>query len=84
MNNSVEVFAKLPNPITGPLYYTTASEVATRTLLRDVFDVPTPHIIAWCADRNNPVGAEYVPEERAPGGLLGSVWDPWPMDLNFK
>ena len=26
----MEVFAKLPNPIAGPAYYTTASEVATR------------------------------------------------------
>jgi hypothetical protein len=30
MDNGSEVFAKLPNPIAGPAYYTTASEVATR------------------------------------------------------
>ncbi len=30
MNNGAEVFAKLPNPCVGPLFYTTASEVATR------------------------------------------------------
>jgi hypothetical protein len=30
MDNSLEVFAKPPNPISRPAYYTTASEVATR------------------------------------------------------
>jgi hypothetical protein len=30
MDNGSEVFAKLPNPIAGPAFYTTASEVATR------------------------------------------------------
>src|SRR6266516_2690915 len=30
MDNDLEVFAKLPNPIAGPAYFTTASEVATR------------------------------------------------------
>jgi hypothetical protein len=30
MDNGAEVFAKLPNPCAGPLFYTTASEVATR------------------------------------------------------
>lgn len=30
MDNGTEVIAKLPNPIAGPAYYTTASEVATR------------------------------------------------------
>lgn len=30
MDNGSEVFAKLPNPCSGPAFYTTASEVATR------------------------------------------------------
>lgn len=30
MDNGTEIVAKLPNPIAGPAYYTTASEVATR------------------------------------------------------
>jgi hypothetical protein len=30
MDNGSELFAKLPNPIAGPAFYTTASEVATR------------------------------------------------------
>ncbi|KAH7333471.1 hypothetical protein BKA65DRAFT_553821 [Rhexocercosporidium sp. MPI-PUGE-AT-0058] len=72
MDNDVEIFAKLPNPCAGPLFYTTASEVATRTFVRDVLNIPAPRIIAWSADRNNPVGAEYILEEKAPGKPLGS------------
>jgi len=30
MDNGSELFAKLPNPIARPAFYTTASEVATR------------------------------------------------------
>lgn len=29
MDNGLEIIARLPNPIAGPAYYTTASEVAT-------------------------------------------------------
>ncbi|XMA20402.1 hypothetical protein WAI453_013193 [Rhynchosporium graminicola] len=72
MDNGLEVFAKLPNPIAGPAYYITASEVATREFLRYALNIPTPCTIAWSIDRNNPVGAEYILEEKAPGKLLGS------------
>lgn len=33
MDNGTEVLAKLPNPCAGPSFYTTASEVATRTFV---------------------------------------------------
>ncbi|RFU30085.1 hypothetical protein B7463_g6233, partial [Scytalidium lignicola] len=84
MNNGSEVFAKLPNPIAGPTYYTTASEVATRAFLRDALNIPTPRILAWCADQNNPVGAEYILEEKAPGVPLGSLWYQWPMKFKLQ
>ncbi|KAL3420351.1 hypothetical protein PVAG01_08850 [Phlyctema vagabunda] len=84
MDNGVEVFAKLPSPIAGPAYYTTASEVATRTFLREALDIPSPRIIAWCADRNNPVEAEYILEERAPGVPLGNLWYQWPMKFKLQ
>ncbi|KAF3482827.1 uncharacterized protein GIQ15_02151 [Arthroderma uncinatum] len=79
MDNGIEVIAKLPNPVAGPAYYTTASEVATREFLRDILKIPTPRIIAWSADRSNPVGAEYILEEKAPGKPLGMLWYQWPM-----
>ncbi|KAH8816100.1 hypothetical protein F5884DRAFT_747609 [Xylogone sp. PMI_703] len=84
MDNGLEIFAKLLNPIAGPAYYTTASEVATREFLRDVLDIPTPRIIAWSAYSHNPVGAEYILEEKAPGRPLGSLWYQWPMESKMS
>ncbi|KAM5454352.1 hypothetical protein MaudCBS49596_002370 [Microsporum audouinii] len=84
MDNGLEVVAKLPNPIAGPAYYTTASEVATRAFLRDVLDIPTPRIIAWSADQSNPVGAEYILEEKAPGTPLGMLWYQWKMKFRLE
>jgi hypothetical protein len=34
MDNGAEVVAKVPNPIAGPSFYTTASEVATLHFVR--------------------------------------------------
>jgi hypothetical protein len=49
-----------------------------------VWKIPTPRIIAWSADRNNLVGAEYILEEKAPGKPLGSLWYQWPMKHRFE
>ncbi|GMG02178.1 unnamed protein product [Aspergillus oryzae var. brunneus] len=69
MDHGVEVFAKLPNPSAGPARYTTASEV---------FKVPVSRIFAWPADAtNNPVGAEYIIQEKVHGVRLGSLWNQW-------
>jgi hypothetical protein len=45
MDNGSELFAKLPNPIAGPAFYTTASEVATRQFVSSLTtqeSVPNP------------------------------------------
>ncbi|KAM5499806.1 hypothetical protein McanMca71_006150 [Microsporum canis] len=84
MDNGLEVVAKLPNPIAGPAYYTTASEVATRAFLRDVLNIPIPRIIAWSADQSNPIGAEYILEEKAPGTPLGMLWYQWKMKSRLE
>ncbi|OJJ37932.1 hypothetical protein ASPWEDRAFT_39644 [Aspergillus wentii DTO 134E9] len=84
MDNGMEVFAKLPNPNAGPARYTTASEVATRDLLRDVYKIPVPRVLAWSSDPRNPVEAEYIIEEKAPGVRLGSVWHQWPRETKLK
>ena len=39
MDNGMEVVAKLPNPNAGPARYTTASEVATRTMVWMCFNL---------------------------------------------
>ncbi|KAH7408181.1 phosphotransferase enzyme family protein [Phaeosphaeria sp. MPI-PUGE-AT-0046c] len=84
MDTGAQVLAKLPNPNAGPAHYTTASEVATRRMLRDIFDIPIPRVLAWSSDAaNNPVQAEYILEEKIRGVRLGTLWYdlPWKTKL---
>lgn len=37
--------------------------------------IPVPKILAWSADPSNPVGAEYIIMQKAPGIQLFKVWD---------
>ncbi|KAG4438278.1 hypothetical protein IFR05_006260 [Cadophora sp. M221] len=72
-----------PKPVRWPSFYTTASEVATRTFLRDALSIPIPRIIAWSGNRSNAVGAEFIIEEKAVGEPLGNLWkslDTLPMN----
>ena len=52
--------------------------------LLDVLKVPTPRIIDWSAESDNPVGAEYILEERATGERLGKLWYQYSMDSKFE
>lgn len=45
-----------------------------------MLDVPIPRIYTWSSDAENPVGAEYILEEKANGLQLGSIWYDWPED----
>ena len=36
--------------------------------------IPAPKLLAWSADPSNPVGAEYIIMEKAPGIQLFQVW----------
>ncbi|DAA74469.1 TPA_exp: Uncharacterized protein A8136_3436 [Trichophyton benhamiae CBS 112371] len=38
---------------------------------------PVPRVLAWSADPANPVGAEYIIEQKASGIRLGRVWHEW-------
>ncbi|KAF1953158.1 hypothetical protein CC80DRAFT_420717 [Byssothecium circinans] len=80
LDNGVEVLAKIPNPNAGPAFYTTASEVATRHFLRTVLNLSVPRVYAYSLDPLNPVGAEYVIDEKAKGKPLGSLWYQWQTD----
>lgn len=40
--------------------------------------IPVPRVFAWSSDPKNPVEAEYIIEEKAPGVRLGSLWHQWP------
>ncbi|KAI1910965.1 hypothetical protein LOZ65_006271 [Ophidiomyces ophidiicola] len=74
MENGNEVVARIPTPIAGPPFYTTASEVATMDFLRTIFNIPIPQVLAHCSTTDNPVGAEYVIMELIRGESLASRW----------
>ncbi|RAL06576.1 uncharacterized protein BO97DRAFT_474195 [Aspergillus homomorphus CBS 101889] len=74
MSNGDEVVARLPNPNAGPAFYTIASEVATRQFIREIMGLPVPKIYTWSSDSSNPVGSEYILEEKARGQALGKLW----------
>ncbi|KAK0119874.1 Phosphotransferase enzyme [Cadophora gregata] len=77
MDNGVEVLAKIPNPNVGSAFFTTASEVATRNFVREVLNFPVPRIHTYSLDPLNPVGVEYIIEEKARGKPLGNLWRYW-------
>lgn len=86
MDNGMEVLAKLPNPNAGPAHFTTASEVATRQILRDVFGIPIPRVLGWSCDAaKNLAQAEYIFEENILGVRLGATWPelPWATKLGI-
>ncbi|PWY93880.1 hypothetical protein BO94DRAFT_563439 [Aspergillus sclerotioniger CBS 115572] len=81
MDNGVEVFAKLPNPLV-PEKVATASEVATLDFLRNELDIPVPRVFAWSSSKDQPVGVEYIIMEKPPGQELTNVWPT--MDLSHR
>ncbi|KAI9725786.1 MAG: Phosphotransferase enzyme [Cirrosporium novae-zelandiae] len=77
LDNGKEFVAKIPNPNAGPEFYTIASEIATRHFLREVLNIPIPHIYASSSNSTNSIGTEYIIEEKAIGKPLGSIWYQW-------
>lgn len=71
--DGLEAIAKVPYTITLPKHFATASEVATMDFLRSK-GVPVPRVFGWSSDPNNPVGAEYIITEKAPGVPLETRW----------
>ncbi|KAF8071670.1 kinase-like domain-containing protein [Lyophyllum atratum] len=72
-----EAIVRIPCPLAGPPFLATASEVATMEFARDVLKIPTPRVLAWSGTANasvNPVGAEYIIMEKAPGIDLRTRW----------
>lgn len=50
-----------------------------------MFGIPVPRILAWSLDAaSNPVEAEYIIAEKAPGVRLGSLWKKWPRETKLK
>ncbi|RDL37365.1 uncharacterized protein BP5553_04798 [Venustampulla echinocandica] len=73
--DGTEVIAKIPFPIAGPASSTTACEVAVMKYVKSNTSFPVPEIFAWSSDASNPVGAEFIIMEKAPGVQLFEVWD---------
>lgn len=49
------------------------------TQARTVLEIPVPEVYAWCTDRLNPVGSEYILMQEAPGVKLENVWESLPL-----
>ncbi|KAF2228220.1 phosphotransferase family protein [Elsinoe ampelina] len=71
--DGLKVLARLPYSLTVPKHYSTASEVATLGFLRSL-SFPVPRVFGYCATDKNPVGSEYILEEKIEGTHLGGVW----------
>jgi predicted Ser/Thr protein kinase len=75
MEDGQKVIAKIPHPNAGPKALTNASEVATMEFARTVLGLPVPKVLAWSADYQNDVGAEYIIMEEANGTRLHEIWE---------
>ncbi|KAJ6591166.1 kinase-like domain-containing protein [Mycena vulgaris] len=75
LDNGVELVAKLPFVIAGPVHLVTASEVATMIFAREVLDLPVPRVYTWCSRaEKSTVGWEYIIMEKIPGVQLIDRW----------
>ncbi|KAL3449523.1 kinase-like domain-containing protein [Aspergillus insuetus] len=72
--NGSELVAKIPLRTAGPAVLTTASEVGTLEYIRRYTSIPVPRVFSWSTDESNPVGAEYIIMEKAPGVQLYERW----------
>lgn len=72
--NGADVIAKIPCRIAGPPSLTTAGEVGVLEYVKRHTTIPVPRALSWSCDGSNPVGAEYIFMEKAPGVPLFQVW----------
>ncbi|KAF3491213.1 uncharacterized protein GIQ15_00730 [Arthroderma uncinatum] len=84
MDNGVTVIARLPIPMVGPPFRTTASEVATMDFARSVLDIPAPKVIAWSGTADNPVESEYIILGKTPGTELHQTWVKMELEDKLK
>ncbi|KAK2882676.1 hypothetical protein FQN49_000108 [Arthroderma sp. PD_2] len=84
MDNGVTVSARLPIPMVGPPFKTTASEVATMDFARTVLDIPAPKVITWSGTADNPVESEYIILEKTPGTELHQTWAKMKLEDKLK
>jgi hypothetical protein len=80
MDDNKVVMAKVSNPIAGPSFYTTASEVATMKFVREILEIPAPKVLGWSSTSKNPVGAKYILMEEAEGDNLTYSFEKFSSD----
>lgn len=51
---------------------------------RTILDLPIPRIYAYSLDPDNPVGVEYIIEEKARGRPLRSFWHQWEAESQLS
>ncbi|KAG0707192.1 hypothetical protein DFH29DRAFT_823796, partial [Suillus ampliporus] len=73
-DNQTQVIVRIPCPVAGPSYLTTASEVATLEFAREVLQLPVPRSGAERCSTNG-VGVDYIIMEALPGEPLGIHWN---------
>ncbi|KAH0842096.1 phosphotransferase family protein [Fonsecaea pedrosoi] len=83
MKDGSEVLARLPYPSTKPCRFAVASEAATLDLVRSA-GVPTPKVLYYSTDAQNPVGAEFMIMEKLPGRPIGDMWFDLTEDQRLK
>jgi hypothetical protein len=52
--------------------------------LRQTLNFPVPRILDYSPSTLNPVGVEYILEEKARGRPLGNIWQTWPIESQRK
>jgi aminoglycoside phosphotransferase (APT) family kinase protein len=67
-----EVVARVSLPIDPK--WKTLSEVATLTWVLENTGLPVPRVLAYCAERSNPIGFEWIAMEKIPGRPWEDVW----------
>ncbi|KAH6881212.1 hypothetical protein BKA70DRAFT_1575498 [Coprinopsis sp. MPI-PUGE-AT-0042] len=72
-NDSFQMVARVPYPLTVPKYYAVASEVATMEYLR-LSGLPVPEVYGYCPSEENGAGTAYIFMEYAQGSSLEDMW----------
>lgn len=81
---AVKVKATIRYEIIRHLNIWSAALDSLGTKLREKLGIPIPGIYGWPVEASNPVGAEYILEEKASSQTPGSVWDKLPMAARLE
>lgn len=52
--------------------------------MRNILGIPVPRVLSWSSKPDNPVGAEYIIMEKAPGVQLDKLWNKLDAEARLK